>query len=393
MDAMFERMRRRNTIVATVIIVLLISVLFSGCTGDNKTSPTSLQKEAVNVSSSDLTQNSKEENEPEISIASFSSVYMHDNSGNKTWASYNISKGYYAVYNLTVKNNGKESFYFTLKKLRLQAGDSVFNTTTATFTPFDPNLVEVISDIRKENKIQDTALLPGQTIQGNVVFLVDSMYDKSFLVTYNTTPITSLHFNKSIDALWKAEHFNYSIALGLPPYSNCHERGGTTGSYKPTFDDNCNTFANWVNRSIFETFQKSDLERMQRSPPGNIPLTKMEYALRVFPEMNIAMFPKTAREMHSNLLVIDDTGKEIINASNIAGVAVLRNQTYTLFEPRWKLMMPRMNFSNVSIVRISFEGTYGEDMGLRLSFVNQDVILDKDLNIIAVRFSREQFVS
>ncbi len=105
------------------------------------------------------------------------------------------------------------------------------------------------------------------------------------------------------------------------------------------------------------------------------------------------MFPITTRESHSNLLVIDDTGKEMINTSNIAGVAVLSNQTYILYEPRWKLMMPQMNFSNVSIVRISFEGTYGEDMGLRLSYVNQDVILDEGLNILVVRYSRDQFVS
>ncbi|MCZ7403608.1 MAG: hypothetical protein O8C67_01570, partial [Candidatus Methanoperedens sp.] len=152
-------------------------------------------------------------------------------------------------------------------------------------------------------------------------------------------------------------------------------------------------FANWVNRSIFETFQKSDVERMRRSPLDNIPQTKMVYALRVIPEKNISMFPVTTREFSSNLLVIDDTGKEMINTFRIAGVAVLSNQTYTLFKPRWKLIMPRMNFSSVSVVKISFEGTYGWPMGQRLSFVNQDVILDDNLNIIAVRYNPDQFVS
>ena len=386
-------MAYRNTIATTVIILLLLSVLFSGCTGEKKTAqaPESIQKEAMNVSSQNLTQYSKEENRPEISIESFSSIYMRDNFGNKTWASYNISEGYYAAYNLTIKNNGKDSFYFTTKELRLQEGDKIFNTTT--LPPYDSNLVEVLSDLEKENKIQDTALLPGQIVHGSVVFRVDSLYNKSFLLIYNTTPITSTSSEKSIDALWKAEHFNYSIALGVPPYCNCSERGGTTGSYEPKFDYYCDTWANWVNRSIFETFQKSDLERMRRSLPDNIPLTKMAYALRVFPEKNITMFPVTTGESPSDLLVIDDMGNEMINTSHIAGVAVLSNQTYTLLKLRWKLIMPRMNFSNVSVARISFEGTYGEDMGLRLSFVNQDVILDEDLNIIVVRYSPNQFVS
>ncbi len=374
------------------MVSLLLSVLLSGCTGEKTATPVeSLQKEAANVSSPNLTQYSKEENKPEISVASFSSIYLRDNSGNKSWASHNISEKYYAVYNLTIKNNGKDSFYFTTKELRLQESDRIFNTTI--LPPYDSNLVEVLSDLEKENKIQDTTLFPGQMVHGSVVFRVDSLYNKSFLLIYNTTPITSTHFKKSIDALWKAEHFNYSIALGIPPYCNCNERYGTTGSYEPKFDDYCDVFANWVNRSILETFQKSDLERMRRSPPDNIPLTKMAYALRVFPEKNITMFPITTGESPSNLLVIDDTGKEMINTSNIAGVAVLSNQTYTLFKPRWKLIMPQMNFSNVSVVRISFEGTYGENVGLRLSFVNQDIILDEDLNIIAVRYSLDQYVS
>ncbi len=385
-------MTSRNTIVTTVIILALLSILLSGCIGEKKTiqAPESIQKEA-NVSSPNITQSPKEEKNPEISIASFTSIYMRDNSGNKTWASYNVSEGYYAAYNLTIKNDGKDSVNFTTKELRLQEGDRVFNITT--LPPYDSNLVEVLSGIEKENKIQDTTLFSGQSLSGTVVFRVDSLYNKSFLLTYNTTPITSSFFEKSIETLSTAESFNYSVALGLPPYCNCNERGGTTGSYEPKFDDYCDAFANWVNRSIFETFQKSDLERMRSSPPSNIPLTKMAYALRVFPEKNITMFPVTPREFSSNLLVIDDTGKEMINTSNIAGVAVLSNQTYTLFEPRWKLMMPRMNFSNVSVVRISFEGTYGENMGLRYSYVNQDVVLDEGLNILAIRYSRDQFVS
>ena len=75
---------------------------------------------------------------------------------------------------------------------------------------------------------------------------------------------------------------------------------------------------------------------MRKSPPDDIPTTEMVYALRVFPEKNISMFPTTTElypEFYSsNLLVIDDTGEEMINTSGgIAGVAVLSNRTYRDF--------------------------------------------------------------
>jgi hypothetical protein len=38
--------------------------------------------------------------------------------------------------------------------------------------------------------------------------------------------------------------------------------------------------------------------------------------------------------------------------------------------------MPRMNFSSASVVHISFDGTYGGPMAERMSFSNQNVILD-----------------
>lgn len=89
-----RKMAYKNTIVATAMILLLL--LFSGCIGEKKTAqaPESLQKDAANVSSPNLIQTLKEENTPEISIASFTSIYTHDNSGNKSWASYNVSEGY-----------------------------------------------------------------------------------------------------------------------------------------------------------------------------------------------------------------------------------------------------------------------------------------------------------
>ncbi len=475
----------RNKIVTTVIILLLLSVLFSGCTGKKNIAPEpdSKQKEAVDVSSQNVTQSSKEENIPEIIITSFSSIYLHDNNediylfswenvaGNEShgllnylkndlhidWVEnaqitkddvnktirvftnensieimlnnesvllkrdrgyerydlwvrekngthdvynkkygnkYDISERYYAVYDLSIKNNGSDPLYFKLNGLHLHEGDRIFNTTT--FEPYGgSSLLVVLQDIENENKLQDTTLLPGQNLNGTVAFRVNSLYNKSFLLKYDSMTVTSVSFEKSIEALEAAEYFNYFVALGIPPYNLCREINGTRGSYEPMFDDlneiSCETWANWVNRSIFEVYKKSDLERIRKSQL--IPTTEMVYALRVIPERNITMSPVTKQFDRSHLLVTDDTGDEIINTSRIQGMAVLSNQTYT-FKPDWMLNFPGMNISNASVVQISFKasyitkypfsGTIGETG--RLSYINLDVILDDKLNIIVVRY-------
>ncbi len=465
-----------HEIVTTVIILLVLSVLFSGCIEEKKIAPApeSIQKDTVDVSSQNLTQSSIEEKIPEIKITSFSSIYLHDNyeyiylfgwenvPGNESpgllnylkndlhiyWVEnaqitrddvnktirvftnensieimlytespylkigdnydlwvreengthkvydikygnkYDILERYYAVYDLSIKNNGSGPLYFKLNDLRLHEGDRIFNT--ATLGPYGSISLEALHDIERENKLPDTILLPGQTVNGTAAFRVNSLYNESFLLIYNTTPVTSASFEKSLEALRKAEHFNYRVALGVPPYSNCHERGGTNGSYVPIFDDYCDTWANWVNRSIFETFQKSDVERMQKSPPDNIPRIEMVYALRVFPERNITMSPVTTLFNKSELHITDDTGEEIINTSGIEGMAVMSNKTYT-FKPQWNLNFPGMNFSSASVVRISFSGLYFSSG--RLSINNQDIILDDKLNIIVVRNYPLHFLS
>jgi len=112
-----------------------------------------------------------------------------------------------------------------------------------------------------------------------------------------------------------------------------------------------------VNRDVFEVFKKSDIERMQKSPPPLIPTAEMVYVLRAIPERNITMSPVTKRFDRSHLLVTDDTGEEIINTSSIKGMAVLSNQTYT-FKPDWMLNFPGMNISDASVLQISFKASY-----------------------------------
>ncbi len=156
---------------------------------------------------------------------------------------------------------------FKMNRLRLHEGDRIFNTMI--LEPYAGSS-EVLHDLENENKIRDTVLLPGQSLNGIVAFRVNSLYNKSFLLKYDTTTVTSASFEKSIEALWTADHFNYATALGIPPYNICRQSDELGNSYEPLFDDRCDTWANWVNRSIFETFQKYDVERMRKSPPDNI---------------------------------------------------------------------------------------------------------------------------
>ncbi len=466
----------KNKIVTTVIILLFLSVLFSGCTGEKNiaTAPGTIKKETMDVLSQNLTNSSKEENIPDIKITSFSSIYLHDNNeyvylfgwenvpGNESngllnylkndlhidWVEnaqitrddanktirvftdensieimryddrsilkigdiydllvreengthnvyeikygnkYDVLERYYTVYDLSIRNNGSGPLYFKLNYLHLHEGDRTF--TTATLEPYGSSSLEVLYDNERENKLQDTTLLPGQTVNGTVTFRVNSLYNETFLLKYKTITVNSASFEKSIEALRTADYFNYATALGIPPYVNCHQRGEMTGSYVPFFDDRCDTWANWVNRRIFETFQKSDVEQMRKSPPDNIPRIEMVYALRVIPERDLTMYPVKTLFNKSEFLVTDDTGEEIINTSRIEGMAVMRNKTYT-FKPQWNLNFPGMNFSNASVVRISFSGLYFASG--RLSINNQDVIMDDKLNIIVVRNYPSQFLS
>ena len=43
---------------------------------------------------------------------------------------YNITEKYYAVYNLSIKNNGSNNLDFKLNELHVRDGNHIFNTTT-----------------------------------------------------------------------------------------------------------------------------------------------------------------------------------------------------------------------------------------------------------------------
>ena len=377
---------------ATKIVILLLiattTVIFSGCVEETEVAPEpeSLQPEPLqpkplhndttNISAVHLTLLPGIENGLEIRIVSFSSVYMRDNKDEESqeWT-YNISERYYAAYNLSITNNGSDAIDFKVNDLHLRAGDQLFTTTTRKL--YNSSLLEVLVDLRNENRIEDTtlSLSPGQTVNGSVVFCVDSLYDRSFLLMYGATPVTSASFEESLEALEAVERFDYSSVFGIPPYRIPRN----TDLYEPGPEVYPFIWANWVNRSVFEFYKTADFEMVQGSPPDNIPVTNIRYAIKVMPERNITVVPG------NRLLVIDNFGEELINRSWSSGVAILRNQSYES-QPWQAIEIPQMNISDATIVQISCECLCGWCMEMRLSYNNQDVILDDGLNMMLARY-------
>jgi len=145
-----------------------------------------------------------------------------------------------------------------------------------------------------------------------------------------------------------------------------------------------------VNRSIFEFFKTADLETLQRSLPDDIPDTETRYAIKVMSERNLTVVSG------NRLLVIGDSGEELINKPCSSGVAILRNQSYES-QPGAigmdAIEIPQMTIPDATIVQISFEGTCGWGMSMRLSYTNKDIILDDALNMMLIRYYDRKFIS
>ena len=78
--------------------------------------------------------------------------------------------------------------------------------------------------------------------------------------------------------------------------------------------------SNWVNRSVFEFFNKADSENVVKllSLMYIECCTRIVYALKVIPERNITMLPEKIVLIFRHL-VVDDTGEELINTSDFYG--------------------------------------------------------------------------
>jgi hypothetical protein len=302
----------------------------------------------------------------------------------------NITKRSYLVYDLSIKNNGSKNLDIKLSELHIREGDQIFNTTI--LDPYSlyeqrPHL-EMFSTSKKEIKLDDTTLSPGQTINGSVVFQVNSLYNESFLLMYNETPVPPASFEKNIEALRTAERYNYSVIFGIPPYNY----NGDLNSFEPDLEEYPYIWPNWVNRSVFEFLNEADSENLAKSSMENIPQTEAIYALKVIPERNITSTIEkdtTSSYQENDFIVVDDTGAELINTSLIGKIAILNNQTYKLYYSD-ENDIPKMNFSNATIVRISYFNDYN---GARFSLVDQDLILDDKMNIVVAKWRSVQAMS
>jgi hypothetical protein len=303
----------------------------------------------------------------------------------------NITENCYAVYNLSITNNGSNNLDFKLYDLHIRDGNHMFNTTTIEPEKYSCNN-EVLSDLETETKIGDITLFPGQTISGSVIFQVNSLYNESFLLMYNDTPISSASFEKIIKDLRTVEYYDYSVVFGIPPYTDFYKRS----SFEPDLKEYPYIWPNWVNRSVVEFFNKTDSEGLLISSPyysTDIPSTEIVYALKVIPERNItSIFEReiTSYGTKNYFIVVDDTGEELINTSRVDKIAILNNQNYELYSGN---MVPQMNFSNATIVKISYFNEYGWPLAERMPIIDQDLILDDKMNIVAARYHCDKIIS
>ena len=351
-------------------LVMAAVVLLSGC-NENDHSTSTTGNPLVNITQF-------EKYEPEIEIASYYFVYFGNNQENYSRrSSRSFYETFYAAFNLSVHNNGPGKIHFRPGDLHLN-GKGVFHPSTINGQSFGE--LNVREDLQNEKIFDnDTVLLPGQTISGSVIFELedyDVFMNRSFSLWYNTSPINSASFDKSLTALTEAELFNYSEVFGIPPYSDLDNdifNPGPGYYYWP----------NWVNKSVFEYYRWGDSKYLSMADP---PKSEISYFIKVVPDRNITIFPG------NRLFVVDDTGEEIMNRSTFEGC--LREigshgQTYDLFPKK----VPLMHLSNATIVQFSLSTIYGWGMDMRLSVNNQDIILDDNHAIIIARPDNKHFVS
>jgi hypothetical protein len=412
-------MKKLSVICLLVVGIILISGCIDGEKTNSKTS--NISQSSMNETSAspsisipspldnnssvlvhDISQPELMQGEFDINITSYYFVYLRDNEVISKKSKYPIQtfdlvEKNYVIYYLSIKNNDTNALNFSINKLQLHTGNQVF-------APADPGIILkffsisgwVFSEIENENRLNDTHILPHQTLEGIVIFQVDNyntLFDRSFSLRYNTTPIPSTSYEKSLKALTVAEQFDYSIAFDIPPYANW----GDDYSYDPPEPEVSEVWANWVNRTVFESYKKHDEMSLPKQKPGNIPYADIAYAVKVIPEQDLTVTNQyhiisEKKYKGTQLSVVDDTGEELFNKSidssrdDYAGLAILNNQTYRLFSEN----MPPMLIPHATIVHFSFYSTYGWPMSARLTFIDQDIILDEQHNITLARYDNKK---
>jgi len=408
-------MKKLSVICLLVVGIILISGCIDGEKTNSKTSTSS--QSSMNATSKetsalpDISQPELIPGEFDISITSYYFVYLRDccdiYQNLTTKLTFDPVETNYVIYHLSIKNKDTNTLNFSINKLQLHTGNQAL-------TPANPGTILkyfkgwVFTEIENENRLNDTLLLPHQTMEGIVIFQVDNyttLFNRSFSLRYNTTPLPSTSFEKSLEALTVAEQFDYSIAFGMPPYDS-DKWGGYT--YYPPEPGHSYVWANWVNRTVFESYKKHDEMSLPKEKPGT---AEIAYAVKVIPKQDLTVFHTnhSGYEEHSSrsyqiesegkyketqLYVVDDTGEELFNKSidsrdDDTGLAILDNQTYRPFSEN----MPQMLIPQSTIVHFSFYSIYGWPMGMRFTINNQDIILDEQNTFTLARYDNLKMVS
>jgi hypothetical protein len=425
-------MKKLSVICLLVVGIILISGCIDGEKTKSKTSNSSqssmnetsnetsaspsisIPSPLDNYSSASVPEISRPELIPgefDINITSYYFVYLRDccdiYQNLTTKLTFDPVETNYVIYHLSMKNNDTNTLNFSINKLQLHTGNQVF-------TPAEPGTILkyfkgwVFLEIENEKRLNDTLLLPHQTLEGIVIFQVDNyttLFDISFSLRYNTAPIPSTSYEKSLEALTVAEQFNYSIAFGMPPYDS-DMWGGYT--YYPPEPGNYGVWANWVNRTVFESYKKHDEMSLPKEKPGR---ANIAYAVKIIPKQDLTVFhtnhsgyeesssrsyeiKSAGKYKETQLYVVDDSGEELFNKSidsrdDDTGLAILDNQTYRPFSEN----MPQMFIPQATIVHFSFYSIYGWSMAMRFTINDQDIILDEQYNIILARYDNTKMVS
>ncbi|NJD77768.1 MAG: hypothetical protein FIB08_11850 [Candidatus Methanoperedens sp.] len=295
--------------------------------------------------------------------------------------SHSISEKRYAIYNLSIKNNGSNASRFQPGKLRLipKNGSSIPSSGDPISTyPFD------------DKELKDISLLPGQITRGYAAFKVDSMINRSFLLIYGSKPVTLKSFENCVLALEKADLFDYSNAMGKPPY-NVRDYG-LSDTYEPPqpefYTDRglaySQIWSNWANRSVVEFFKKLDLKELNNiKTDDDLPSTYSIYTLKVIPEKNVSIHPGNP------VVITDENNEELINAY-YSEISISDNTT---FRHSYNNFTDVINYSNATLVRVFFANDYGWSMATRFSRNDQFVILDESRKIVMIGFQYRHFVS
>lgn len=365
-----------------ILLFVVTFFLISGCVTDIPANPTIYQEnqKSVNITPENkiLLHNNISEFDLEFTLESFTGIYIRSN--NNKNPSRDISEKQYAVYNLSIKNNGSNVYKFTLDKIILMSKKGLSIPTSI-------NNVQIyhFEDIN-EARLDDISLLPGRTIRGYVAFDVDSMYDTSFSLEYDSRPIILTLFENSVLDLEKADLFNYSIAMGKQPYRvGDLESPDTYYPPEPEFYTDrriaySQIWSNWVNRSVVKFFKELDAKELNNiKRADDLPSIYSTYVLKVIPIKNFSIH-------HGRpVVIIDENNEELINGY-YKEMVIYDNKT---FRP----LYDNFTISNATLVRMSFYDVYGWAMATRFSYNDQVVALDENRNIIFVGFDSRQMVS